>query len=138
MSDTKEPGKGENTGTEGTKAASAESPKSEISGAAVARMMGIASSVELKILESKVDLVASRLTSLSVKLEKVIGQFGSLPSGSDLERIDVQIGSLKGLVRDLLVTINAEKVNAGTPAQAKSNETEIVTADEGTPAEARE
>ena len=100
----------------------------EISGTAIARMMGVATSTELKLIEGKLDLISGRLNNISVKVDKIISQFNSLPTGSDLERIDVQIGSLKTLIRDLMVTVSGEPVKSekkhSKPVQPE--ETEIL------------
>lgn len=102
----------------------------EISGTAIARMMGVATSSELRLLEGKLDLISGRMANLGVKVDKVISQFSSLPTGSDMERIDVQIGSLKALIRDLALLISgAEQSKTAKPETfAKTEETQIIDA----------
>lgn len=80
-----------------------DAPK-EVSAATVGRMMGLATISDLKLLDSKIDLLATKVTGLVLKLEKALTLLASAPTGSDLERIDVQIGSLKSLIRDALQT----------------------------------
>lgn len=75
-------------------------PLKEVSAATVGRMLGLATSSELKLLEGKLDLIATKLTNLTVKLEKVISTLSNFPTGSDLERIDVQIGMLRSLITE--------------------------------------
>lgn len=79
-----------------------ESSPREVSAATIGRMMGLATVNELRLLEGKVDLLSTKLTSLMVKVDKLIAVSGNFPTGSDLERIDVQIGSLKNLIRETI------------------------------------
>ena len=74
----------------------------EISAATIGRLMGLATSGELKLLEGKLDLISTKFTALQVKLDKLIATANGFPTGSDLERIDVQVGSLKNLIKELL------------------------------------
>lgn len=108
-----------------------ETNKPEISGTAIARMMGVATSTEIKFLESKLDLISGRINNTGVKVDKIISQFQSLPTGSDLERIDVQIGSLKSLIRDLTLLVSGDPATGAKkaktdPAVKPQNQTEIV------------
>lgn len=124
-------------------AKAAEPARPEISGAAIARMMGVATSTELKMLEGKLDLIAGRVNHLGIRVDKIISQFHTLPSGSDMERIDVQIGSLKSIMRDLTVLVSGapaagSKKTAKEAAAAKPVETAIVAPEEEAAAPAEE
>lgn len=104
--------------------------RSEVSAQAVARMMGVATTTEVKLLEGKLDLISSRISNMTVRLEKVISQFNQLPSGSDLERIDVQIGSLKTMIRDVLSgKLTNQNSALDTKFKDKKPNTTVVTAD---------
>lgn len=87
---------------EQVKAAAAETPRPEISASAVARMMGVATGSEMKLLESKIDMLSTRISNLGVRLERALTTLNQIPTGADLERIDVQIGALKTLLKDTL------------------------------------
>ena len=102
-------------------------PRTEVSAQAVARMMGVATNTEIKLLEGKLDLISSRLSNMTVRLEKIVGQFNQLPTGSDLERIDVQIGSLKTMLREF-ITGAKEAASPSKTKEAKKSTT-VVTAD---------
>lgn len=107
-----------------------EGARPEISGVAIARMMGVATGTEMKLLEGKLDLIASRVNNLTLRIDRIVSQFGNMPTGTDLERIDVQIGSLKSLIRDLTMIIAGEPSNAQKQS-AKAQATEIITAEKG-------
>ncbi|MCO6430930.1 MAG: hypothetical protein J5J00_08720 [Deltaproteobacteria bacterium] len=117
-------------------AEASETPRaaSDVSAYAIARMMGVATTSEVKVLEGKLDLVTTRVTNMGVKLDRVLNLFQQMPTGSDLERIDVQIGSLKTLLRDLMALSGGEKVKAPKqppPASSLPSATEIITSEEG-------
>ena len=93
-------------------------PAREVSATTITRMLGIPTSAELKLLEGKLDLITSKVNSVVFKVEKLTGQLGGLPSGADLERIEVQIGALRTMIRDALT---AEVKSS--PKEAASQET---------------
>ena len=74
----------------------------DVSAATVARMLGLATATEVRLVESKLDLMSSKISTLQIKAEKMLTILNSMPTGGDLERIDVQLGSLKSLLKDLI------------------------------------
>ena len=95
-------------------------PNNEITAATVGRMMGLATVTEVKLLESKLDLLGTKISNITTRLEKALAILQRAPSGADLERIDVQIGALRTLVRDTLAGVAGEMVSQKT-AGAKPN-----------------
>lgn len=83
-------------------AASTEAPRVEVSAATVTRMMGIASTADLRLLEGRVDLLTSKVTGLLTKVDRVLSMFGSIPTSSDVGRLEIQIGAIKSMLRELL------------------------------------
>ena len=77
-------------------------PAHEVSATSIGRMMGLATSNEMALLEGKVDLLTTKFSMIVGKLDKLIAATGDFPSGSDLERIDVQIGALRKVIQDAL------------------------------------
>ena len=82
--------------------------RGDISASTIARMMGLATVSETKLVEGKIDLLATKISTLQVKIEKALSILGNVPTGADLERIDVQIGALRQLIREV-VSKEAEK-----------------------------
>lgn len=80
----------------------AEQTKGEMSVATIARLMGVATATDLQVVEGKIDLLFSKVTAMTVRVEKIMNAINQAPTGSDLERIDVQIGSLKSMIRELV------------------------------------
>lgn len=76
--------------------------RAELSATAVGRLMGLATSSDLKILEGKIDLLIQKTAAMAAKVEKLSQEVGRLPSGADLERIDVHVGAIKAIVKELL------------------------------------
>jgi hypothetical protein len=54
------------------------------------------------VLETKVDAVASKLTTLSLKLDRLAAQEDERDMGSVLDRIDLQIADLRTLIKKVL------------------------------------
>jgi hypothetical protein len=79
-----------------------EEQRGEISVGTVARLMGLATTSELKLMEGKVDLVTAKINAVTVKLEKAITMLNGMATGADLERVDVQIGALRQMIREFL------------------------------------
>lgn len=76
--------------------------RGDVSAITIARMMGLATLGEVKMVEGKIDLLSTKLSSVLVKLEKVSTVLSGVPTGADLERIDVQVGALRQLIREAL------------------------------------
>lgn len=95
------PEEGEGSADQKRKVSSGDIGK-EVSAATIGRMLGLATSSELKLIDGKLDLITAKLANLTVRLEKALSSAANAPTGSDLERIDVQIGSLRNLMVELL------------------------------------
>jgi len=76
--------------------------RGDVSAATIGRMMGLATSKDLVLVEKKVDLMMTKLNLVTARLEKALTHLASSPTGADLERIDVQIGALRSLIKDTL------------------------------------
>ncbi len=72
----------------------------EVSASTIGRMMGLAGASDLKLLEGKVELMSTRVANLTSRMEKVLQALNNMPTGADLERIDVQIGALRTLLKE--------------------------------------
>ena len=95
-----------------------EPSRGEVSAATIGRMMGLASTRELTLLDGKLDLVMSKVNNLTVRLDKVLSVLSSAPTGKDLERIDVQIAALRTMLREG-VTAGAAGGDSAVAAAAK-------------------
>jgi len=74
----------------------------DITAMTIGRMMGLATVQELNLVETKIDMMVTKVNNLTVRMEKVLSALTNVPSGSDLERIDVHIGDLRKLIKDVL------------------------------------
>lgn len=84
----------------------------EVSASTIGRMMGLATLAEISLLESKLDAMGSRLNSFGQRLDKILAWIGRAPTGTDLERIDVQIGALRSLIKDTMAGVAADSAGA--------------------------
>jgi hypothetical protein len=73
--------------------------RGEMSVSAIARLMGLATSTEVKTLEGKLDLVTAKMALVGSKLDKVLAEFETLPRGGDVDRIEVALAKLSELLR---------------------------------------
>lgn len=80
--------------------------KVEVSAQTITRMMGIASTTDLKLLEGRVDLLTSKVSSLLMKVDRVLTMFSTVPTPSDISRLEIQLGSLKSMVREALEAVS--------------------------------
>lgn len=91
-----------------------EAPRTEMPVSAVARLLGVATATDLNLLDGKLDLMVSKVNALQTRMEKVLTVVNGMPSGADLERIDVQIGALRNLIKETLTGVAAA---ASSPAK---------------------
>ncbi len=120
-----------------TPKAAGETPgRGEVSASTVARMMGLATASEMTMMEGKIDLLSSRVGNMTVKLERIFGTLGQLPTATDMDRIDINIGSLKTLIRESLEQIAAGAVDPQASGDAgKLKKATIMTSDDDDDAE---
>ncbi|MDZ4784596.1 MAG: hypothetical protein SGJ02_00835 [bacterium] len=74
--------------------------KADVSASTVVKMMGLATSSELKLIEGKLDLLSGRLGNFNIRLERVMTQLNNLPSANDFERLEAHFSSLRSLLKD--------------------------------------
>jgi hypothetical protein len=98
-----------------------EPPRSrgDVSVSTISTMLGLATSDDIKLLETRMEQVVQKMALLNTRLEKLMGVLPNLPTGADLERIDVQIGGLKSMVREVL-TAFATKAQSSPSSAAES------------------
>lgn len=72
----------------------------ELSAAALGRLLGLATSSELKVFEGKIDLLTQKMASMAAKVEKLTQAINKIPTANDFERIDVHVGAIKAMIRD--------------------------------------
>ncbi|MFO0415998.1 MAG: hypothetical protein ACK5Y6_01800 [Pseudomonadota bacterium] len=94
-------------------------PRIEVSAQTIARMMGIASATDLQLLEGRLDVLASRVATLMMKVDKVLTNFSTLASVGDIGRLETQLASVKTMVREASEAINA--ANGAARSTSKEN-----------------
>lgn len=117
--------------TSGVTSAAAANPgagRVEVSAQTVTRMMGIASTTDLKLLEGRLDLLTSKVSSMVLKLDRVLTMLGSVPTPSDIGRLEIQLGSLKSMLREALDSVNSSRsvASAESPKAADEQSRKLV------------
>jgi len=79
---------------------------SEISAATVARMMGLSTASDLKLLDGKIELLISRVASMTAKLDKATQVLQKVSTTTDIDRVDLQVSNLKTIVKKLFMAIS--------------------------------
>jgi hypothetical protein len=79
-----------------------ESPRVEVSAATVARMMGIASTSDLRVIEGRIDLLTSKVAAILTKVDRCLSMFSSIPTASDIGRLEVQVAAVKTMMKEIL------------------------------------
>ena len=109
-----------------------EAARGEVSAQTIARMMGLTTQSDLKLVEGKLDLLVSRLGTVNVRLERVGQTLQQTPTVNDMERIDVQIGTLRASMRELLLALKGiVSANPDSKERLDQAERELDTLPEG-------
>jgi len=82
-------------------------PRVDVSAATVARMMGIASTNDLRVIEGRIDLLTSKVAAILTKMDRCLSMFSSIPTASDIGRLEVQIAAVKSMMKELLDSVGA-------------------------------
>jgi len=104
--------------------------KNDVSAATIGRLMGLATVTEIQLIEGKIDALGTKLLALTQKFEKMLAWTNRAPTGADLERIDVQIGTLRTLIRDTMAGVAGEAMSqkgAAESGNAKKTALKIMT-----------
>ena len=83
----------------------AETPRVDVSATTITRMMGIASVSELKLIETRLDLVTAKVTTVLAKFDKLMSTVNALPTGSDIDRLEIQLSSVKSVMKEVLEAV---------------------------------
>lgn len=94
----------------------------EVSAQTITRMMGIASTTDLKLLEGRLDLLTSKVSSMVLKLDRALTMLGSVPTPSDIGRLEIQLGSLKSMLREALESVNSSRASASVESPKAADE----------------
>ncbi|MCC6219734.1 MAG: hypothetical protein IT291_00675 [Deltaproteobacteria bacterium] len=113
--------------SEGSSPASASSVvrNREVTVNTIVRLMGLPTSSDIRVLESKLDALTSKLASIAVRLDRVSSQV--LEISHDSDRVDLQISDLRAFVKKALasVVVDIERATAKNNSGKKKIEAEV-------------
>ena len=89
----------------------------EVSAQTIARMMGIASATDLQLLEGRLDLLATKVSTLMIKVDKIATNLGAVASAGDVGRLETQLAAIKTMVRDAVEVLGT--LNGGATSASK-------------------
>jgi len=82
-------------------------PRVDVSAATVARMMGLASTGDLRVIEGRIDVLTSKVGAVLSKVDRCISMFSAVPTASDIGRLEVQLAAVKSMMKELLDAVGA-------------------------------
>lgn len=86
----------------------------DINIATLVHLLGISTSVEVGVIEEKVDMMSSKLTALAAKVDRLALQLEGARHDSFLERIDVQLSDIRAFLK--------KGVSGGAPGNERREE----------------
>lgn len=97
----------------------AEVSRPEVSAHTITRMMGIPTATDLKLLEGKIEFVSTKINGVVSKVERILTMLNSMPTAGDMDRMELQLGAIKALVREVVDSVGAGRsANGGEAAEA--------------------
>lgn len=91
------------------------------------RLAGLPLAQDVKVIESKVDVLTAKLTNISIKVDRLSSQISKLANESDFERTEAQIADLRNLIKKALSSLvtlpnqgNASEVINVAPASKET------------------
>lgn len=107
-----------------TKVLTQEEFSRDVSAATVGKMLGLATARDLRLLEEQINLLATRITNMTARFDRVLTSVSKVATGGDLDRLEAQIATLRTFMRDSTASILdslGQKPNAKpAPAAAES------------------
>jgi len=101
---------------------SPEGPRVEVSASTITRMMGIATVTDLKLIENRIDLFTAKLSNITTKLDRVVSMLSSAPAAADIDRLEIQLGAVKSMLREVLEAIPGDSSAIGGAEKEASQE----------------
>jgi hypothetical protein len=92
----------------------------EVPVSALVHLMGLATAAEVKTLETKLDLLLSRFTAVSLKVERIATQLSTLSTELSLERMELQLTDIRAIMKKLFPQLAGSDLQ--DPAKAKGGE----------------
>lgn len=68
----------------------------------VVHLMGLPTAAQLALLEGKIDILTTRVTTVTTKLERIASELSLIKNDATTDRIDFQLNDIRGLLRRLV------------------------------------
>lgn len=99
-----------------------ETARPEVSAQTITRMMGIPTTTDIKLLEGKIELLSTKLNGITAKVERILTVLNSMPSAGDIDRMELQMGAIKALVREVVDVLASGAKDESTSEAAAAAE----------------
>ena len=94
---------------------SGERNRTEVSAQTLTRIMGIASVADIQMLEGHLEVVSSKLATLTSKTDKILAALNNVASMADISRLETQVTSIKAGIKEA-----AESVRSNRKSQSEN------------------
>lgn len=74
----------------------------EVPVSTVVHLLGLPTATQLSMLEGKIDILTTRVTSITSKLDRIASELALIKNDATTDRIDFQLNDIRGLLRRLV------------------------------------
>ena len=94
---------------------SGERNRTEVSAQTLTRIMGIASVADIQMLEGHLEVITSKLATLTSKTDKILAALNNVASIADVSRLETQVSSIRAGIKEA-----AESVRSNRKSQSEN------------------
>ena len=94
---------------------SSERNRTEVSAQTLTRIMGIASIADIQMLEGHLEVITSKLATLTSKTDKILAALNNVASIADVSRLETQVLSIRASIKEA-----AESVRSNRKSQSEN------------------
>lgn len=94
---------------EATTLGSGESNRTEVSAQSLTRIMGIASVSDIQLLEGHLEVISSKLATLTSKADKILAALNNVASAADVSRIETQVTSIRAGIKEAAESVRSNR-----------------------------
>lgn len=92
---------------------SGERSRTEVSAQTLTRMMGIASVADIQMLEGHLEVISSKLATLTSKADKILAALNNVASVADVSRLETQVTSIRAGIKEAAESVRSNRKPQG-------------------------
>lgn len=90
--------------------------------ATIVRLLGIPTQADFSVLDTKLDMLTSKLNALAIKVDRLLSQLGAISNEFYVDRIDFQLGDIRNMMKKVFpqaITTNDVAARDTTPRRVE-------------------